>query len=473
MAENDWIIGVIFSFASSILSCLGLIFQKYAHNQNQALPDDKKYPIVAGIVCSPYWWASFIMMGLFPFPFDFFAYAFAAQSLVAPFAGLTLIMNQFFAPLILKEKLHRVDIYASLVVFVGTTLTTVTGNHDDESYVIEDLLYYFTRISFLIGVICLLMIMILMYSSLKLTDPLNRNQKPCNCDSKKQASNGNGQNPSITTENGPGSPMNDNQKLEVNLDNNIQIDNTNNDTNDNSIINSNTNNNIIINNSRLRNDLPSFDLYTEAPSVTSKNKVKPNSRKAKYIAKASYANFSSRPFYYGFIAGGFGALQNIFFKSAGVLTKTSVIEGGESAWTTAYPYVFLITVAILAISQLSFLNKGMARYDAILILPLYNACYIFLSVSMGALYFGEFDNFDLLQSILFPVGVFITVLGILLFIFKPRENKSESGLKSKSSVIELKSKSPVIEGIHITNVTEEKEKQSPPLDENAQSINLV
>jgi len=94
MGENDWIIGVALSFGSSFFSCLGLIFQKLAHNQNEELPEGRKWPVIIGIVCSPCWWASFIMMGKFvsllvfrginrciiigliPFPFDFFAFSF-------------------------------------------------------------------------------------------------------------------------------------------------------------------------------------------------------------------------------------------------------------------------------------------------------------------------------------------------------------------------------------------------------------
>ena len=43
---------------SSVLSCLGLILQKVAHNQNQVATAEKKYKVVAGIICSPCWCVS-------------------------------------------------------------------------------------------------------------------------------------------------------------------------------------------------------------------------------------------------------------------------------------------------------------------------------------------------------------------------------------------------------------------------------
>lgn len=419
MGENDWIIGVSFSFASSVLSCLGLIFQKYAHNQNQALPDDKKYPVILGIVCSPCWWASFIMMGLFPFPFDFFAYSFAAQSLVAPFAGLTLIMNQFFAPIILKEKLYRIDILASIVVFVGTTMTTVTGNHDDESYTLDDLLGYFKRTEFVIGALLLTSIMILMLLSLKVTDPLKQGK---GANEKKNTAKGNPE--------AKHAASSETNLADVHLSLGGETPSTETGAQTSFVL---AQGGVQAATSPRPSDVRSIEPVSSLANPPKHASMKRKRHSGKAVSFLRNANFSARPFYYGFVSGGFGALQNIFFKSAGVLMKTSVFDGGESAWTTWYPYVFLITVAVLAILQLSFLNKGMSRYDAVLVFPLYNASYIFLSVSMGALYFGEFATFSTTQAILFPVGVVITLLGIIMFIFKPRDSMSEQGKSQENA----------------------------------------
>mmetsp|Transcript_29014 Transcript_29014/g.46792 ORF Transcript_29014/g.46792 Transcript_29014/m.46792 type:complete len:436 (-) Transcript_29014:174-1481(-) len=378
MGSNDWVIGVSFSFASSFLSCLGLIFQKYAHNQNQALPDDKKYPVVIGIVCSPCWWASFIMMGLFPFPFDFFAYSFAAQSIVAPIAGVTLVLNQILAPLILKEKLYRIDIYASIVVFIGCTLTTITGDHESVTLTLDDLLSFFKRTEFIVGLVIILTIMIAMLFSLTRTDP-TKNTKT----EKKEP----------TT---PGNDVTDQEQAQDESE-------------------------LVTTDKTTSLDVTDADIVVAIDD----NKSEGSTKTLSWKEKASKLNFALRPFYYGFIAGGFGGLQNIFFKMIGTLMKTSVFDGGPSAWGTWYPYVFGILTIILAVLQLSFLNKGMSRYNAVLVLPLYNACYIFLSVTLGALYYGEFADFVTRQWILFPVGVFITLCGIIMFVFKPREHDEQ------------------------------------------------
>lgn len=418
MGEYDWVIGVSFSIASSILSCLGLIFQKYAHNQNQQLPDDQKYPVMLGIVCSPCWWASFIMMGLFPFPFDFFAYSFAAQSLVVPFAGLTLIMNQFFAPFILKEKVYRIDIYASVVVFIGCTMTTVTGNHDSESYVLQDLLHAFKSSAFISGGLALCVIMIVMTASLMMTDPLKQPQQKTTT-TNLEIYPGHRTAPSLSYEH-------------EELDTDSQYDSDSQyDTDD-----AGGQSSVVHDQDLEDSNVPPRKLWkltvNTGTHVAVTDPEPPEKRcSLKRCAKGlEYANFAMRPFYYGFVAGGLGALQNIFFKSVGVLMKSSVFddsEEGKSAWSTWYPYVFIVVTLVLAISQLSMLNKGMSRYDAILVFPLYNAMYILSSVTMGALYYGEFDDFSAPEISLFVVGILITISGIILFVFKPRENNDEAG----------------------------------------------
>eukprot|EP00462_Mataza_sp_D1_P018082 CAMPEP_0175139372 /NCGR_PEP_ID=MMETSP0087-20121206/10863_1 /TAXON_ID=136419 /ORGANISM="Unknown Unknown, Strain D1" /LENGTH=332 /DNA_ID=CAMNT_0016422369 /DNA_START=369 /DNA_END=1364 /DNA_ORIENTATION=- len=139
------------------------------------------------------------------------------------------------------------------------------------------------------------------------------------------------------------------------------------------------------------------------------------------------------PFYYAFVGGGLGALQNIFFKAVGTLLNSSAIDiqedNEERPWSTVYPYLFIAICIILAVSQLSFLNKGMARYKAVLVFPLYNACYLTLSCFMGAAYYGEFKNFNTWQWVAFPVGIVITLVGVVLFIFSPRELARSSQMK--------------------------------------------
>ncbi len=354
--ENDWIIGVGFSILSTVLSCLGMILSKIAHNQQARLPDDKKYPEIAGIVCSPCWWGSFLVMGLIPFPADFIAFSYAAQSIVVPFAGLTIMLNQLLAPCILDEKLTKKDMIASVFIFSGCVVSTAFGTHDPDNKSICDLLNLFTEPGFFVALAFLILAVsaaIWNINSYASTIKVAKNAEALKAGDAK--------------------------------------------------------------------------VVSEEEGVAKTEHIRPASCKADIAAEAERkeSNRGSqqqkgrleklRPFSYGLVAGASGGIQNVCFKTAGMLMRKGFEnrEGVRSVWKGPYPYFFLVIVIFLAIQQITWLNKGLAQYDAVLALPLYNACYMILSTTYGGIYYKEFTNFSVTQSILFPFGILLTVAGIL------------------------------------------------------------
>jgi len=329
------------------MASLGLVLQKLAHNQNNALPAGRKYKVVAGIVCSPCWWGAFAMMGLLPFPMDFLSYQYAAQSLVAPFAGLTLILNQCFSPMILGEKLSRVDVIASSVVLLGCLVTTLSGSHEEVNFIPTDIVRLIADEIFLQGFSILVALIVFMMYMVQKYSPVQ---------------------------------------------------------------------------------------YEEVTAgVVPKNLEEPVSRSFP-VEMSGYFEVINRklmPFYYGFISGGLGGLQNVCFKCIGLMVKNP-----EGIWTTPFPYIAIVLTVTLAVTQLSYLNKGISLYDAVLILPLYNACYIFLSSSIGALFYQEFKLFTHLQWVFFPVGIVVTLLGISLFLFKYSDHQMVANFDDSNSVSE-------------------------------------
>jgi len=59
---------------------------------------------------------------------------FGPQSLLTPMEAVTLVTNAMFAPLLLGEHLSREDIWGTVIIIVGTTLTVVFGPHSSISY---------------------------------------------------------------------------------------------------------------------------------------------------------------------------------------------------------------------------------------------------------------------------------------------------------------------------------------------------
>jgi drug/metabolite transporter (DMT)-like permease len=132
---ETWV-GIGATFLSAIAVSIGSIVQKLAHNINQNRPVGERSPQCKGILLNPLWLAGLALMILLQLPLSFAALTLAPQSLVIPLgAGSTIVFNQLFAPLILKEKLSRVEIFATVIILIGVILsTTAAGSGEGSVY---------------------------------------------------------------------------------------------------------------------------------------------------------------------------------------------------------------------------------------------------------------------------------------------------------------------------------------------------
>ena len=62
--ESEWkyLVGVGCSLISSAGSAAGLVIQKWAHNDQQQLPEDERYPECGGLILSPTWVCGFTLL---------------------------------------------------------------------------------------------------------------------------------------------------------------------------------------------------------------------------------------------------------------------------------------------------------------------------------------------------------------------------------------------------------------------------
>lgn len=149
--EGNWVIGVLCSTLASFGTVVGMLLQKWSHMQESkkatASLNNSEGAEVAKthVMCRPLWWLSLFFMILVPAPLDIAAFAFASQSLLAPLSGITLLLNAVFAPLVLKEKVTRQDLVASVLIAVGAAITTVFGAHTQTQYTVPTLYILFAR----------------------------------------------------------------------------------------------------------------------------------------------------------------------------------------------------------------------------------------------------------------------------------------------------------------------------------------
>lgn len=80
------------------------------------------------------WWFSIFFIIVLPAPLDVVAFSYAPMSLLAPLAGITLLLNSVLAPCLLKERLTKRDMLATILITFGAVITTIFGQHTNQIY---------------------------------------------------------------------------------------------------------------------------------------------------------------------------------------------------------------------------------------------------------------------------------------------------------------------------------------------------
>jgi hypothetical protein len=166
-SSNMWIAGIAASVGASCSTAVGLIVQKSAQLKNQALPTDKRPPEFFGFIMAPLWIMGFLLLVLVPLPFNLMAVTWAAASLIAPLAAVTLVINQVLAPFTLDESLSRVDVVATVIIVAGVVLATAFGTHCESSYTPDDLIELYAEPPFLICAATLLVCLVTSYVTIR------------------------------------------------------------------------------------------------------------------------------------------------------------------------------------------------------------------------------------------------------------------------------------------------------------------
>lgn len=158
-----WVIlGMGLCVLASVGSTFGLLLQKWAHVQQAALPDDQKYAESGAAIMSPAWIGGLLLLVAVPFPLDLIAFTLAPQSLVVPLIGVTLVLNQVFAPYVLKEKVTRLDWIATGVIVSGIICATAFGNHCSYTYTLDEMIDLFKETPFIVAEVCLITVLLVL-----------------------------------------------------------------------------------------------------------------------------------------------------------------------------------------------------------------------------------------------------------------------------------------------------------------------
>ncbi|RHY94307.1 hypothetical protein DYB35_001915 [Aphanomyces astaci] len=111
--------------------------------------------------------------------------------------------------------------------------------------------------------------------------------------------------------------------------------------------------------------------------------------------------------------GGLMGGQSVLFAKSTVELVKSLLAGGD-CFTHPETYCIIVAMGGCLVAQMHFLNGGLANYDALSVVPIYQAYWIISGVMGGAVYFQEIRSFSEFQACMFVLGILTTIGGVAL-----------------------------------------------------------
>uniref|UniRef100_A0A6N2M9E8 Probable magnesium transporter n=1 Tax=Salix viminalis TaxID=40686 RepID=A0A6N2M9E8_SALVM len=139
------------------------------------------------------------------------------------------------------------------------------------------------------------------------------------------------------------------------------------------------------------------------------------------------------PFSYAVVSGAVGSCSVLFAKSLSNLLRLAMSSDYHlHSWFT---YSILLLFLSTAGFWMTRLNEGLALFDAILIVPMFQIVWTFFSICTGFVYFQEYQVFDALRTTMFILGMTFVFIGISLLA--PDEPKGSFDKVEMSKIMHL------------------------------------
>lgn len=145
---------------------------------------------------------------------------------------------------------------------------------------------------------------------------------------------------------------------------------------------------------------------------------------------------------YPVLAGTCGAHSCLFAKSCAEILK-QFFSKDASALTKPVPYFLAFFLFFFLALQVRFLNDGLKVADALLVVPVYQVCWVVMNIVVGMIYFQEYQNMSSLSLSLFSVGVLITLVGVYLLATRMPSAPAHAAEATVTSPEPVEQKTPV------------------------------
>ncbi|KAG9392842.1 Magnesium transporter NIPA [Carpediemonas membranifera] len=122
------------------------------------------------------------------------------------------------------------------------------------------------------------------------------------------------------------------------------------------------------------------------------------------------------------LPGAIGAFGNLGGKSSAELVRLTL--SGESQLGHPFSYVFVGGTVLTLVVQNHFLQMAIAKFDNIIVVPIYFVTLVVYSVFSGIFFFQEFGSATVLQDLVFLLGI-VGVIGGTYLLTKDHLHSSQ------------------------------------------------
>lgn len=353
MGDNLWLVGAGLSIIGSIFSNLGVNVQKYSQNKEAERPKDQQR-----VYYKQGFWVMGIILVVLGSLGDFWALSMAAQSIVAPIGSITLVTNVLFARFGLHEELTRMDVIGTALVIVGSVLSVAFGNHESKEYTLDQLKELYQATGFIVYIVLMVIALVVMYIAAKKLEPMKTELVEYA------------------------------KRFERTLSKDFCDEDEEDSDEEHQLMKRESD-----------DELDKERLLL----LDSKDKIRELSERYKPFEKI-------HPFLLCALSGVFGAQSVLFAKTNAEMMDVSF--RGNNQYDQFLPYLFLPTMLFFIFSQLHWMAVALKNFDALYVVPVFQCFFIIVSTLGGAVFFQEFASFSVLQGIMFPIGVVITLIGV-------------------------------------------------------------
>ena len=113
-----------------------------------------------------------------------------------------------------------------------------------------------------------------------------------------------------------------------------------------------------------------------------------------------------------------------FTKSVSELVKNAILTRQFNDWTTSIlPYLFVVGMFATVLTNVNFLNQGLAKFDALLVVPIYQSFWNAFGITGGLVFFQEYQYMSQRDGVFYSLGIAITMVGVYMLV---RERKGET-----------------------------------------------